>query len=73
MVNNSTNIDKTKNHLFPSLTEHKKKTQHSNLPQCNLPWEAISSTNNIWYFKTEYSQKKPVWNIQSSHFKVVSY
>ena len=30
MVNNSTNINKTNNHLSPSLSEHKKKTDIRN-------------------------------------------
>jgi len=58
MVNNSTNINKTNNHLTPQLTEHKKESLNSDGQQFHKyqPDEQSSHTANHWV------QKKPQHN-----------
>jgi hypothetical protein len=46
MVNSSTNINKTNNHLSPQITEHKKTTRYDNRNVC----PGLGQTN-IWRLK----------------------
>jgi hypothetical protein len=60
MVNNSTNINKTNNHLSHCLTEHKKNPQHLTLEIKVLAWDShrnvarlnLSMGSPAWYYRS---------------------
>ena len=47
MLNNSTNINKTNNHLSSSLTEHKKRPWHMMLNIQVLAWDSAQKCGRI--------------------------
>ena len=56
MVNNSTNINKTNNHLSPQKTEHKIRSQHNAMEIQDLVFD---SHNNVAAFNQLMGSKTP--------------